>query len=314
MTKLRYYIPVMFFILLISYGSDTAAMTQGANQAPAKVKGMVGQTVIFLPQGLGGTDAPYINMRKGFGAAEKPWMSSELAWKKARISEYKEAEGSAFPVRFYLKLDLEGGGEVWYVDQGTGDYVKEIVLESQLNAAKKWVGKTIWVRDAAILNLFKDSPLSAKASENTDDMLKAKNTEKMTLLHVDLTNSGLLPFLFRVQRGDNTQGYIAAGSSVDTDLARRFYLTDPRKEHKWPAAVWKMIEDGRVQLGMTEEQVRMAWGEADWERKDEKSEGGKEWAYSINRLYFTGSRLTSMTEVPVHHGEKKEDVKEKGDK
>lgn len=262
------------------------------------MKELVGKTVIFLSLGHEGGLVPYVNLRKEFGAAAKSFDSVELAGKKARIVEFKKAEGSEFPVRFYLRLEREGGGTVWYVDQGTGEYLKEMVLEDHLDTARKWVGKTAWVRIGALLNVFRSSPLKPVNENESDSMLKLKNTEKLSLTHVELTTSGMLPFLFKVKRDDGTEGYLATRGSVDDDLRQRFYVEDPREGRNWPGEVWRLVEEGRVQIGMSEEQVTMAWGEADRIGRNEKAPDTTEWIYDRQKLCFEKGKVVSMGEEP----------------
>lgn len=297
---------LVVFTLVISLEAPALA-------ASPMVKKLVGKTVIILPMGYEGADVRYQHIRKDFGAAAEPYPAAELAMKKAKVVEFKEAEGSTFPVRFYLKLELEGGGVAWYVDQGTGEFLKEMVPESQVQEAKKWVNRSVWVKNASTLNLFKDSPMAITEAGHSEELFKVKNTEKLTLGHVDITNSGLLPFLFKVKTGDGKNGFIAVGGEVGENMGRRFYLNDPRKEHKWPDEVWKYIEEGRAQIGMTEKQVRMAWGEADWERNDEKAPNIRVWAYDAYRLYFEEGRLVSLVQAQEPPREKQNSGKEKNE-
>ncbi|MDH4101604.1 MAG: hypothetical protein OEV28_13645 [Nitrospirota bacterium] len=277
------------------------------------IKKLVGKTVIILPVGYEGADVRYQHLRKDFGAAAEAYPAKELALKKAKVVEYKEAEGSTFPVRFYLKLEVEGGGTAWYVDQGSGEFLKEMVLASQVEEAGKWVNRSVWVKNAASLNLFKDSPMTVTSGGHSEELLKVRNTEKLTLGHVDITNSGLLPFLFRVKTEDGKDGFLVVGGDVSENLGRRFYLKDPKKENKWSEAIWKYIEEGRVQIGMTEEQVGMAWGEADWRRNDEKAANIRVLAYDVYRLHFENGKLVSMSEEKAPPKEKSKSKKEKNE-
>ncbi len=64
---------------------------------------------------------------------------------------------------------------------------------------------------------------------------------------------------------------------------------DPRLKHKWGAAVWSVIEKGQVYVGMTEEQVKMSWGEPE---KVTRTAAGDVWTYSGGSLVFKRGVMT----------------------
>jgi hypothetical protein len=74
-----------------------------------------------------------------------------------------------------------------------------------------------------------------------------------------------------------------------------FTESDPRKEYKWSASTWKLIEEGKVKIGMSREQVRLSWGEPkDINSTITRRGTSEQWVYSGNYLYFENGKLTTI--------------------
>jgi hypothetical protein len=66
---------------------------------------------------------------------------------------------------------------------------------------------------------------------------------------------------------------------------------------KWPANIEKAIIDNKILLGMTDEQVRMAWGKPETINRSVGSWGiHEQWAYGSTYLYFENELLKNYQE------------------
>jgi hypothetical protein len=69
------------------------------------------------------------------------------------------------------------------------------------------------------------------------------------------------------------------------------------KAKKWPADIEKAVIDKKIRLGMTDEQVRMAWGKPETVNRSVGSWGRHEqWVYGSTYLYFENDLLKSYQE------------------
>ncbi len=75
-----------------------------------------------------------------------------------------------------------------------------------------------------------------------------------------------------------------------------YSLVSPFKLYgDWSAKVWKAIRDGKVFVGMTKTQAKMAWGEpSDVNSTTTKHGTSEQWVYDGGYLYFDGNRLTTI--------------------
>jgi hypothetical protein len=79
-------------------------------------------------------------------------------------------------------------------------------------------------------------------------------------------------------------------------LERQASTTDPKQKHQWPRIIWDAIQDGVVALGMTEEQVRMSWGEPKNIFVTSTAAGKSEqWVFASGAyVYFTGGLVSGI--------------------
>ncbi|HEY8460187.1 MAG TPA: hypothetical protein VIM99_07390, partial [Blastocatellia bacterium] len=106
------------------------------------------------------------------------------------------------------------------------------------------------------------------------------------------------PVRFKLETPDGKQGFVdlnLSGTNVQKEVRHlsRFedslMTEDPRLKYKWTAAVWSAIEKGQVYAGMTEEQVKMSWGEPE---KVARTAAGAVWTYRAGSLVFRKGVMT----------------------
>lgn len=70
-------------------------------------------------------------------------------------------------------------------------------------------------------------------------------------------------------------GLLAAGGCKGPSLAERIDA-GMREFDSWPPETQEAIREGRIEIGFTPEQVRMAWGEPDFVDREARSSGRSE--------------------------------------
>ncbi len=74
-----------------------------------------------------------------------------------------------------------------------------------------------------------------------------------------------------------------------------FFDFNPHEKYKWDADIWELMNDRKIKLGMTKEQVRISWS-----TPQEINEGiyisttREQWVYDSKYLYFTDGILSSI--------------------
>jgi hypothetical protein len=70
------------------------------------------------------------------------------------------------------------------------------------------------------------------------------------------------------------------------------FTEDPRLSFGWSQDVWNKIENGTVEEGMTNEQIRLSWG-----KPVSIEENGTVWLYGAKKLSFSGNVLHSIETI-----------------
>lgn len=179
------------------------------------------------------------------------------AGKSATIVGAKMA--SSYSPEIILELD-ETHERIATADAGV------LGFHSELEAAKKWAGKSLWSKGQIWL-----SPMGSECERSIDDRIVAKNLQHLTITRAEPGMEGhRVHFLVKTDSGK--EGWIGGWTShVDVDealalspkpIGEQFLLEDPRKKHAtWKAGIWQLIEEGQVAIGMTEEMATLACGE-----------------------------------------------------
>ena len=86
----------------------------------------------------------------------------------------------------------------------------------------------------------------------------------------------------------------AAAAKAAVDAARAAHVEKVRLK-KWPQDIEKAVLDGKVKIGMTDEQVSLAWGKPNKVNRTIASWGTHEqWVYGNTFLYFENGILTAL--------------------
>lgn len=130
-----------------------------------------------------------------------------------------------------------GDAEMTIVSQETASLVKKAMQGSLV----KYIGKSYWV----------------------NDFLGWERFSKVTVTDILPDDSGGFVVVFKSASGKTLKSDVLSSASVSQLFSDgySFLNYDPYKKYKWSASVWNKIKAGKIDYGMTKEQVLFSWGE-----------------------------------------------------
>jgi len=161
------------------------------------------------------------------------------------------------------------------------------------------VGSTWWLasKNTAIEEIIGGSKWFTITGDATDDpydyiirLSTGKSTTIRKLVVREAVESQLLvPYDPEVKKRQE-----AAAAKAAANAARAAHVATVRLK-KWPQDIEKAVLDGKVKIGMTEEQVSFAWGKPSKVNRTIGRWGTHEqWVYSNAYLYFENGILTAL--------------------
>jgi hypothetical protein len=164
-------------------------------------------------------------------------------------------------------------------------------------ARKELIGKTLWI-------LSSDIETYDETSEKYGSVKVRKfSPVKVTDVVVGWRNEEPIRLILKSENGDegfldvNISGTNGSKRLVGyTHIDKRFSLVDPKRAYPWPKPIWDAIQDEKVALGMTKEQVRMSWGEPKSISQTVTAAGKSEqWVFGSGAyVYFTGGFVSGI--------------------
>jgi hypothetical protein len=239
----------------------------------------VGKRFIFLPRPKSAESGTYEDFNRAI-------THQKYAGRVARVITANDSGASS-----YLEFEMEDDGEKLRLFTMAG---KESVrgmapVDDIENARKQWAGKSLWSKMLMISSYDEQSgaitttPVKKFGPLKVVDVVPGWDEEK--------------PVRFKLETPDGKQGFVdlnMSGTNVrkEVRLQSRFedhlLADDPRLKHKWAPDIWSAIEKGQVYEGMTEEQVKMSWGEPE---KVTRTGAGVIWTYQSGALVFRNGIL-----------------------
>jgi hypothetical protein len=72
----------------------------------------------------------------------------------------------------------------------------------------------------------------------------------------------------------------------------------------WPSRIGRLVNEGKIKIDMTQDQVMISWGKPDQIKSPEEDWGGyEEWVYGSTHLYFERGILRDYEERGIAHSE-----------
>jgi hypothetical protein len=249
-----------------------------------------GKRVIFLPQPLSLRTFGYQSFKGGTGQFGQPTYEEAAG----KIGTVVAVEPGQYPK---VVIEMEGGhrryeGTVYLED------LEGIAFLEEIDAARReLIGKTLWILSSAITTY---DEASGKFGS-----VKVKKFSPVTVTDVVVGwyNHEPIRLILKSENGDEGfQDVDISGTNVSKQLRdlshidKSFSRADPKKAHPWPKAIWDAIQNEKVAIGMTEEQVRMSWGVPKSISQTVTAAGKSEqWVYGTGAyVYVTGGLVTGI--------------------
>jgi hypothetical protein len=234
----------------------------------------VGKRFIFLPKPKGSESGTYEDFSRLV-------THQKYAGRVARVVTANDSGASAF-----IEFQMEDDGERLRVfTVANKESVRGMAfLDDIENARKQWAGKTVWGKMLMISCYDEQS--------GAITMTAVKKFGPLKVVDVVPGWDEEKPARFKLETLDGKQGFVdlnLSGTNVQKEVRYLSRFEDhlmaenPRLKYKWRADVWSAIEKGQVYAGMTEEQVKMSWGEPE---KISRTAAGDVWTYPSGALVF----------------------------
>jgi hypothetical protein len=234
----------------------------------------VGKRFIFLPKPKGSESGTYEDFSRVV-------THQKYSGRVARVVSANDSGASAF-----IEFQMEDDGERLRVfTVANKESVRGMALLDDIeNARKQWAGKTVWGKMLMISSYDEQS--------GAITMTVVKKLGPLKVVDVLPGWDEEKPARFKLETPDGKQGFVdlnLSGTNVQKDVRYLSRFEDhllaenPRLKYKWKADVWSAIEKGQVYAGMTEEQVKMSWGEPE---KITRTAAGDVWTYTSGALVF----------------------------
>lgn len=175
----------------------------------------------------------------------------------------KVTSRTSITIDIIIQLDKTGEKIVAKNDEGLG-------FHSELESAKRLIGRSVWAKSQYNTLTPTMDPCKNLAE---DQRLPISKHQKVTVTRVDFGDYEQPVILFgKTENGREGQIYTFQKHTYLDDkfhglekysfpryYSEFFLFNDPRKMYPtWSNAIWKLVEDGEVAIGMTADMVKLA--------------------------------------------------------
>jgi hypothetical protein len=194
--------------------------------------------------------------------------------------------------RVVIKLDSDESVTTEALD----DQISDVTLLSDIEEGRRrWIGKTLW-HQSKYLRPATDTEIS-----DWKTALKYQPV-KVAGVMVGADTSGSVDFVIQFANGQEGLADVKLSASntspkfletlrklgrKECSFDSKFLLEDPRLTRKWDPVIWNAIERDEVLVGMTTDQVIMAWGRPkEINSTETKGTLQSQWVYGERRYVY----------------------------
>lgn len=276
--------------------NDDSFRSPNCNQ-PKTLDQLLGEKVVFVAE---------TKRLQRYGYQSFHWVQNSsasvpyeaLVGKVGTVTEIQPRPTGALNFRRVI-IKLESSDQA-VMTNALNDRIPDVTLLTDIEEGRKrWVGKTLWYKSKYVRPSTDAEPLEWRL---------VKKFQPATILNVMVGagQAGAIDFVLQFKDGQEGLAAVTLSASntapefletlkrlgkKECSLDAMFFTEDPRLTRKWHADVWSAIENGQILVGMTVDQVILAWGEPK-SVNNTKNEmlNLSQWVYSGNRyLYIDGS-------------------------
>lgn len=276
--------------------NDDSFRSSNCNQ-PKTLDQLLGEKVVFVAE---------TKRLQRYGYSSFHWPENRsasvpydaLVGKVGTVTEIQSRPKGALNFRSVI-IKLESSDQS-VMTNALNDRISDVTLLTDIEEGRKrWVGKTLW---------YKSKYLRPSSDAEAAEWKKVRKFQPVTVLNVMVGagHAGAIDFVLQFKDGqEGLAGVNLSASNTDPafletlkKLGKKecsfdamFFTEDPRLTRKWPADIWSAIENGQVLVGMTVDQVVLAWGEPKTVNSHESGESySSQWVYGERGyVYFDGS-------------------------
>lgn len=192
----------------------------------------------------------------------------------------------------YYEIKLENGETVFStyssdkydIREGKYHSMDDFYFVEDYEKAKKWLNKYVYVVNKYKWNI---ELLNYDDNDNFIGKITIENYEKVKVLNVLAKvfgkGSGISSFYILVEKENGEKGYIQYEMLSSDNIITKYDIN-----------IQKLIQERKIIIGMTQEQVLLSWGKPDDINRNVGSWGNHEqWIYGNSYIYFKNGKLTS---------------------
>lgn len=181
--------------------------------------------------------------------------------------------------------------------------LKELVAADNLEwARKRWLNKVVFSRKGVISTMPKDGAGFGSIKVRIQDSLQVLDVVP------GYTPLPINPLWLVVQTTQGEKGILPIRSSWTNTMSEKIgkdepwksdiFEADPTKLFSFDEAMWETVNNHRVTIGMSRDQVLLSWGEPEERNEIEyNSQNMEYWRYAAQKLYFDKSGLVALENI-----------------
>lgn len=238
---------------------------------------LLGKEYVFVRPLIGNKYSFYQKTKHGF----TNWPNvKELLGKKGTVVNVEKGRYSIEEIVTIKIQELNMNVYTTSAGEHVTTVLPNVVPFADLKKAKTLIGKTVWNKRQQFVY-----------DEKQKDFLKFKNLEKLKIIDVKVDGTIDKPFKFSIENTKRQIGYWFGSISSDNKyhlFDNAWHFSNPYKQHPhWSKEIWELIENEKVEIGMTKDMVLISWGKPKDINRALESEGIHElWVYDSKNLYM----------------------------